>query len=116
MTTGPRIRGRGVLPRGVLLAWFLAVSVPLTSGCGRPVPQVPRDNLRYAQALRTAANSRDRAGFEAVAKTLERDTAAGRIKPEEAAVYAEIMALGKAEEFAAAERRCLDFLREQARR
>lgn len=94
----------------------IVVALLLGGGCGRPVPQVPRENLRYTQALRTAANSRDRAGFETVALAIERDARAGLISVEEGEVYAAIVALGRAEQFAAAERRCLTFLREQARR
>jgi hypothetical protein len=103
------------LPR-ILARALLVLAIPLGTGCGRPVPQVARENIRYAQALRTAANSRDAAGFENVARTIERDAQAGRIAADEQAVYAEIVALGRAERFADAEQRCLAFLREQARR
>lgn len=99
-----------------LPAALLLVAIPLGGGCGRPVPQVARDNFRYAQALRTAANSRDTAGFATIARTIDRDAQAGRIAADEQAVYDEIVALGRAERFADAERRCLAFLREQARR
>ncbi|MFN9367751.1 MAG: hypothetical protein ACK6CT_03140 [Planctomycetia bacterium] len=97
------------------VAVLLAV-LAACAGCGRPTPQVVRGNLRYAQALRTAANSRDSAGFETVARTIERDADSGLIGTDEGAVYAEIVALGRAERFQDAEHRCLKFLQEQARR
>ena len=103
-------------PPGILATALLVAAIPLGTGCGRPVPQVARENFRYAQALRTAANSRDASGFETVARTIERDAQAGRIAADEQAVYEEIVALGRAERFADAEQRCLAFLREQARR
>lgn len=102
--------------RRMLLGPLLLASMALGTGCSRPVPQVARENFRYAQALRTAANSHDAAGFAVVARTIERDVQGGLIADDEQAVYAEIIALGRAERFADAERRCLAFLREQARR
>ncbi len=115
MTTGCTSPALIRLAFGLLVVVPFAIA-PACTGCNSAVPQVPRDNLRYAQALRTAANSHDRAGFESLARTVERDTEAGLIGTAEAAVYADIVALGRAERFADAEQRCLAFLREQARR
>ena len=96
----------------VVLLWGMAV----VAGCGGPLPQVPRENVRYAQALRTAANGGDPEGLETVARTIDRAARDGLIGPAEMAVYEEILALGRARKFADAEERCLAFLREQARR
>ena len=93
----------------------LAIVLVLAAGCGPRAPQVEFGNRHYSAALRTAANTRSADRLARTKQLIARDQAAGRIGPEEHAWYQEIIALGEAGRWADAERRAIQFRRDQQR-
>jgi hypothetical protein len=93
----------------------LAIAAALVCGCRSRAPQVEFGNRRYSAALRTAANTRSPERLARAKDLIARDRAAGAIGPEEHAWYEEIIALAEAGRWREAERRAIDFRREQLR-
>jgi len=93
----------------------LAIVLVLAAGCGPRAPQVEFGNRHYSAALRTAANTRSADRLARTKQLIAQDQAAGRIGPEEHAWYQEIIALGEAGRWADAERRAIQFRRDQQR-
>jgi hypothetical protein len=101
-------------------AWWrracpLAIVLAVAAGCGPRAPQIEFGNRHYSAALRTAANTRSADRLARTKELIARDHAAGRIGPEEHAWYQEIIALGEAGRWADAERRAIEFRRDQHR-
>ena len=108
----------GIWPRSAA-RWHrgrgLAIVLVLAAGCGPRAPQVEFGNRHYSAALRTAANTRSADRLARTKQLIAQDQAAGRIGPEEHAWYQEIIALGEAGRWADAERRAIQFRRDQQR-
>ena len=85
------------------------------AGCRPRPPAIEFDNRRYSAALRTAANTRSPERLERTKQLIARDQAAGRIGTAEQAWYEAIIALAEAGRWAEAERRAIDFRRDQRR-
>jgi hypothetical protein len=93
----------------------LAIALVVAAGCGPQAPQVEFGNRHYSAALRTAANTRSADRLARTKQLIARDQAAGLIGPEEHAWYQEIITLGEAGRWADAERRAIQFRRDQQR-
>ncbi len=93
----------------------LAIVLVVAAGCGPRAPQIEFGNRHYSAALRTAANTRSADRLARTKELITRDQAAGLIGPEEHAWYQEIIALGEAGRWADAERRAIEFRRDQHR-
>lgn len=114
MRTDAATSGQSWLPRR-RFACGLAVAAALAGGCRPRAPQIEFGNRVYSAALRTAANTRSAKRLERIKLLIARDRAAGRIGPEEFAWYEEIIALAEASRWKEAERRAIDFRRDQVR-
>jgi hypothetical protein len=93
----------------------LAIVLVVAAGCGPQAPQVEFGNRHYSAALRTAANTRSADRLARTKQLIARDQAAGLIGPEEHAWYQEIITLGEAGRWSDAERRAIQFRRDQHR-
>ena len=94
---------------------LLSLAIVVVPGCRARAPQVEFANRRYSAALRTAANTKSPERLAKAKELITRDRAAGMIGPEEHAWYEEIVALAEAGRWADAERRAVDFRRDQRR-
>jgi hypothetical protein len=103
-------RGGRVLP--LVLMALMTLALP---GCRPQAPKIEFANRRYSAALRTAANTKSPERLAKAKDLISRDRAAGAIGPEEHAWYEEIIALAEAGRWADAERRAIDFRRDQRR-
>lgn len=92
-----------------------AIVLAVAVGCGPRAPQIEFGNGHYSAALRTAANTRSADRLARTKELIARDQAAGLIGPEEHAWYGEIITLGEAGRWADAERRAIQFRRDQHR-
>lgn len=108
--SGRRRQGRRRQGRRRLLGVLLCGAI---LGCRSKAPPVDFANRRFSGALRTATNTRNPQRLDLAKKTIERAHAAGEIGPEEHAWYAEIIALAEAGEWERAERKTIDFRRDQ---
>ena len=99
----------------VLLLLLVSLALAAAPGCRPRAPQVEFANRRYSAALRTAANTRSPDRLAKAKELITRDRAAGAIGPDEQAWYEEIIALAEAGRWADAERRAVDFRRDQRR-
>lgn len=99
-------------PRRLLLA-ALVVGLPLSASCRAKAPRVDFANRRFSGALRTATNTKNPQRLAAAKKSIEQARAAGEIGPEEHAWYVEIISLAEAGEWERAERRTIEFRRDQ---
>lgn len=114
---------RGIRPPGLtarrsgrILPVVLTVLVAtVLTGCRQRAPKIEFANRRYSAALRTAANTKSPERLAKAKDLVTRDHAAGAIGPEEHAWYEEIIALAEAGRWADAERRAIDFRRDQRR-
>jgi hypothetical protein len=97
------------------LLLLMSLALAAVSGCRPRAPQVEFANRRYSAALRTAANTRSSARLGKAKELITRDRVAGAIGPDEHAWYEEIIALAEAGRWADAERRAVDFRRDQRR-
>ena len=112
----PRLTARQcgrILP--LVLTVLVMVMATTVAGCRPRAPKIEFANRRYSAALRTAANTRSPERLAQAKNLIARDHAAGAIGPEEQAWYEEIIALAEAGRWADAERRALDFRRDQRR-
>lgn len=100
--------------RGLPLALVLVLTAAV-AGCRPRAPQIDFANRRYSAALRTAANTRSPERLGRTKALIARDRAAGAIGAEEHEWYVEIIALAEAGRWADAERRAIDFRRDQQR-
>lgn len=107
-------RTRRHVARGLPLALVLVATIAL-AGCRPRAPQIDFANRRYSAALRTAANTQSLERLGRTKALIARDRAAGTIGPDEYEWYAEIIALAEAGRWADAERRAIDFRRDQRR-
>ena len=103
-------RGGRALP--LVLMALMTLALP---GCRPRAPKIEFANRRYSAALRTAANTKSPERLAQAKDLVIRAHAAGAIGPEEHAWYEEIIALAEAGRWADAERRAIDFRRDQAR-
>ena len=109
----PRLTARRC---GRILPLVLTVLVAtVLTGCRPRAPKIEFANRRYSAALRTAANTKSPERLAKAKDLVTRDHAAGTIGPEEHAWYEEIIALAEAGRWADAERRAIDFRRDQRR-
>lgn len=99
----------------LVLTVLVMVTATTVAGCRPRAPKIEFANRRYSAALRTAANTRSPERLAKAKDLVTRDHAAGAIGPEEHAWYEEIIALAEAGRWADAERRAIDFRRDQAR-
>lgn len=93
----------------------LVLLTPLLAGCRPRAPQIEFASRHYSAALRTATNTRNPQRLARAKELIARDLAAGRIGPEEHAWYEEIIALAESGRWADAERRAIEFRRDQRR-
>jgi hypothetical protein len=103
-------RGGRALP--LVLMALMTLALP---GCRPRAPKIEFANRRYSAALRTAANTKSPERLAQAKNLITRDHAAGSIGAEEHAWYEEIITLAEAGRWADAERRAIDFRRDQAR-
>lgn len=103
-------RGGRVLPLALMALMTLALP-----GCRPRAPKIEFANRRYSAALRTAANTKSPERLAQAKNLITRDHAAGAIGAAEHAWYDEIIALAEAGRWADAERRAIDFRRDQQR-
>jgi hypothetical protein len=113
---------RGDLP-GDLSSWpqvgrlltllLMSLALAATTGCRPRAPVIEFANRRYSAALRTAANTRSPDRLARAKDLIARDRAAGTIGANEHAWYEEIITLAEAGRWADAERRAVDFRRDQ---
>lgn len=85
------------------------------AGCRPQAPPIDFANRRYSAALRTAANTKNPGRLARAKEHIDRDHAAGIIGPEEYAWYGEIIALAEAGRWQEAERKAIEFRRDQQR-
>lgn len=107
-------RNRRHVARGFPLVLVLVATIAL-AGCRPRAPQIDFANRRYSAALRTAANTQSLERLGRTKALIARDRAAGTIGSDEYEWYAEIIALAEAGRWADAERRAIDFRRDQRR-
>lgn len=107
-------RTRRHVARGFPLALVLVATIAV-AGCRPRAPQIDFANRRYSAALRTAANTKSLERLGRTKALIARDRAAGTIGSDEYEWYAEIIALAEAGRWADAERRAIDFRRDQRR-
>ncbi|MBM4020710.1 MAG: hypothetical protein FJ284_00400 [Planctomycetes bacterium] len=98
--------------RRLLLAAVLAGLTPC-AGCHPTAPRVEFANRRFSGALRTATNTKNPQRLAAAKKSIEQAVAAREIGLEEHAWYEEIIALAEAGDWERAERRTIEFRRDQ---
>lgn len=115
MRPPPSALAAGADRPALLVTCVVALVALLTTGCRPRAPAIEFANRHYSAALRTAANTRSPARVARAKALIARDHAAGAIAPEEHAWYAEIIALAEAGRWADAERRAIDFRRDQGR-
>ena len=99
----------------VVLAVLMMVMATTVAGCRPRAPKIEFVNRRYSAALRTAANTKSPERLAKAKDLVTRAHAAGAIGPEEHAWYEEIIALAEAGRWTDAERRAIDFRRDQRR-
>ncbi|MBM4012803.1 MAG: hypothetical protein FJ286_15800 [Planctomycetes bacterium] len=112
----PRLTARRcgrILP--LVLTVLVMVMATTVAGCRPRAPKIEFANRRYSAALRTAANTKSPERLAKAKDLVTRAHAAGAIGPEEHAWYEEIIALAEAGRWADAERRAIDFRRDQRR-
>lgn len=116
LMTWQRARILPVVLRTVMVLMVVMVVMATTvAGCRPRAPQIEFANRRYSAALRTATNTQSPERLAKTKDLIARDRAAGAIGLEEHAWYEEIIALAEAGRWADAERRAIDFRRDQAR-
>ena len=111
--TWRRARILPVVLRTVMV--LMVVMATTVAGCRPRAPKIEFANRRYSAALRTAANTKSPERLAKAKDLVIRAHAAGAIGPAEHAWYEEIIALAEAGRWADAERRAIDFRRDQAR-
>ena len=82
-------------------------------GCRRPYPQLPAEQLKLIQGIRTAANTRNKQRVEAVEQAITTAIEAGEIPPETQELLRELLADCENENYSNAEKKCVLLLKDQ---
>ncbi len=82
-------------------------------GCRRPYPQLPAEQLKLIQGIRTAANTGNKKRVEAVKKAITNAIEAGEIPPETQELFRELLVDCENENYSEAERKCVLLLKDQ---
>ena len=84
-------------------------------GCRRPYPQLPREQLKLIQGIRTAANTRSKQRVDAVKQVIKKSIAAGEIPPETQQILQDLLKDCSNENYNKAEKKCVLLLKDQLR-
>jgi hypothetical protein len=82
-------------------------------GCRRPYPQLPAEQLKLIQGIRTAANTGNKQRVEAVKKAITNAIEAGEIPLETQELLRELLVDCEKENYSKAERKCVLLLKDQ---
>ena len=84
-------------------------------GCRRPYPQLPREQLKLIQGIRTAANTRSKQRVAAVKQVVENAINAGEISSETQRILRDLLEDCSNENYSKAEKNCVLLLKDQLR-
>ncbi len=84
-------------------------------GCRKPYPQIPREQLKLIQGIRTAANTRSKERVAAVKQVVENAITAGEIPPETQQILHDLLEDCSNENYSKAEKNCVLLLKDQLR-
>ena len=84
-------------------------------GCRRPYPQLPREQLKLIQGIRTAANTRSKQRVAAVKQVVENAINAGEIPSETQRILRDLLEDCSNENYSKAEKNCVLLLKDQLR-
>ena len=82
-------------------------------GCRKPYPQIPKEQLKFIQGIRTAANTRNRQRVDAVEQGINEAHAAGQIPPETHRILQDLLKDCSKENYSKAEKKCVLLLKDQ---
>ena len=82
-------------------------------GCRRPYPQLPAEQLKLIQGIRTAANTGNKQRVEAVKQAITNAIEAGEIPLETQELFRELLVDCENENYNKAERKCVLLLKDQ---
>ncbi|MDA9717993.1 hypothetical protein N9U65_00805 [Planctomycetaceae bacterium] len=82
-------------------------------GCRRPYPQLPAEQLKLIQGIRTAANTGNKQRVDAVKQAITTAIEAGEIPLETQELLRELLVDCENENYSKAERKCVLLLKDQ---
>jgi hypothetical protein len=85
-------------------------------GCRKPYPQLPREQLKFVQGIRTAANTRSKQRVDAVGEAIKKALDAGEIPPELEKILTSLLEECYSENYDEAEKKCVLLLKDQLRK
>ena len=103
--------------RTLLHLWltFTTLMLVFSVGCRRPYPQLPREQLKLIQGIRTAANTRSKQRVAAVKQVVENAINAGEIPSETQRILCDLLEDCSNENYSKAEKKCVLLLKDQLR-
>ena len=103
--------------RTLLHLWltFTTLMLVFSVGCRRPYPQLPREQLKLIQGIRTAANTRSKQRVAAVKQVVENAITAGEIPPGTQQILHDLLEDCSNENYSKAEKNCVLLLKDQLR-
>ena len=103
--------------RTLLHLWltFTTLMLVFLVGCRRPYPQLPREQLKLIQGIRTAANTRSKQRVAAVKQVVENAINAGEIPSETQRILCDLLEDCINENYSKAEKKCVLLLKDQLR-
>ena len=84
-------------------------------GCRRPYPQLPAEQLKLIQGIRTAANTGNKQRVEAVKQAITNAINAGEIPSETQRILRDLLEDCSNENYSKAEEKCVLLLKDQLR-
>ncbi len=97
--------------------WLTVATLMLvfSVGCRRPYPQLPREQLKLIQGIRTAANTRSKQRVDAVKQAIKNAITNGKIPPETQQILHDLLEDCSNENYSKAEKKCVLLLKDQLR-
>tara|TARA_Y100000385_G_scaffold231087_1_gene242932 strand:- start:1454 stop:1777 length:324 start_codon:yes stop_codon:yes gene_type:complete len=95
--------------------WLIATTLMLIFlvGCRRPYPQLPKEQLKFIQGIRTAANTRSKQRVDTVEQEIKKANTAGEIPPETYQILQDLLEDCSNANYRKAERKCVLLLKDQ---
>ncbi|MBT6460621.1 MAG: hypothetical protein HOK57_12525 [Planctomycetaceae bacterium] len=85
------------------------------SGCRRPYPQLPPEQLKLIQGIRTAANTKNKERLDAVGEAIRQDMVAGKVSPDLEEILTSLLEECHRGNYNEAEKKCVLLLKDQLR-